>query len=85
MRTTVDLPDDLYRRAKAEAVMRGLKLKNLIEEGLRRVLETPPDESIPKQKKPITLHDVMKDCCGVVKDAPADYASNPKYMEDFGK
>ena len=85
MRTTVDLPDDLYRRAKAEAVMRGLKFKDLIEEGLRRVLETTPDNSISKQEKPISLHDVMKDCCGIVKDAPADYASNPKYMEDFGK
>jgi hypothetical protein len=38
MRTTVDLPDDLYRQAKATAALRGLKLKELItafvEEGL---------------------------------------------------
>jgi len=38
MRTTVDLPDELFRRAKATAAIRGIKLKDLIaalvEEGL---------------------------------------------------
>lgn len=30
MRTTVDVPDDLMRQAKALAAMRGVKLKDLI-------------------------------------------------------
>jgi hypothetical protein len=30
-----------HRRAKAEAALRGRKLKDLVEEGLRLVLETP--------------------------------------------
>jgi len=42
MKTTVEVPDDLYRRAKAEAALRGLKLKDMIEEGLRLVLAAPP-------------------------------------------
>jgi hypothetical protein len=42
MKTTVELPDALYRQAKAEAALRGGKLKDLIEEGLRRVLDAPP-------------------------------------------
>jgi hypothetical protein len=41
MKTTVEIPDDLYRRAKAEAALRGRKLKDLVEEGLRLVLEVP--------------------------------------------
>ena len=41
MKTTVEMPDDLYRRAKVEAALRGRKLKDLIEEGLRLVLEAP--------------------------------------------
>lgn len=41
MKTTVDLPDDLYRRAKVEAALRGRKFKDLVEQGLRLVLETP--------------------------------------------
>jgi hypothetical protein len=44
MRTTIDLPDELLRQAKARAALDGLKLKDLIaryvEEGLRR--KTPP-------------------------------------------
>jgi hypothetical protein len=41
MKTTVEVSDDLYRRAKSEAALRGRKLRDLIEEGLRLVLETP--------------------------------------------
>lgn len=41
MRTTVDIPDDLYRQAKAEAALSGRRLHDLVEEGLRRVLALP--------------------------------------------
>jgi hypothetical protein len=41
MKTTVEVSDDLYRRAKAEAALQGRKLKDLIEEGLWLVLEAP--------------------------------------------
>jgi hypothetical protein len=40
MRTTIDLPDELLRRAKAAAALQGIKLKDLvacyIEQGLVR-------------------------------------------------
>ena len=35
MRTTVDLPDGLYRQIKARAAMRGMKLKQYITAALR--------------------------------------------------
>ena len=38
MRTTVDLPDDLMKRAKIAAVRRGSTLRDLIAEALRRLL-----------------------------------------------
>ena len=38
-RTTVRLPDDLIKRAKAKAAAEGRSLTALIEEGLRRVLK----------------------------------------------
>jgi hypothetical protein len=85
MRTTVDLSDEIYRRAKAEAALRGRKFKDLIEEGLRRVLEAPEPETSAKQPSSPSVHDLMRDCCGIAKDAPADYATNPKYMEGFGR
>ena len=34
MKTTIDLPEDLLRRAKAEAAIRGRKLRELVVEGL---------------------------------------------------
>jgi hypothetical protein len=43
MKTTVELPDALYRQAKAEAALRGRKLKDLVEEGLRLVLDAPTE------------------------------------------
>ena len=39
MKTTIELPDDLYRKAKAIAALNGRKLKDLVEEGLRLVVE----------------------------------------------
>ena len=39
MKTTFDLPDDLFRRAKSEAALRGRKLRDLVEEGLRLALD----------------------------------------------
>lgn len=40
-RTTVRLPDNLVRRAKAKASAEGRTLTSLIEEGLRRVVSEP--------------------------------------------
>jgi hypothetical protein len=48
MRSTFDLPDDLMKRAKIAAVKRGSTLRDLVAEGLRRVLT---DEVAPKRKR----------------------------------
>jgi hypothetical protein len=44
MRSTFDLPDDLMKRAKIAAIKRGSTLRDLVAEGLRRVLtdQAPP-------------------------------------------
>ena len=38
MRTTIDLPDNLLRQAKARAALRGIKLKDLVADALRASL-----------------------------------------------
>jgi hypothetical protein len=48
MRTTLDLPDDLMRRAKIAAVKRGSSLRDLVAEALRRLLAEP---SGPKRQR----------------------------------
>jgi hypothetical protein len=86
MRTTVDIPDDLLRRAKSEAALRGRKLKDLVEEGLRRVLDTPlAGSDVPPPKK-VTAHDLLKDLIfDDDVDSPADLSTNKKYFDDFGR
>lgn len=39
MRTTIDVPEDLLRRAKAEASLRGMSLKSWVTEAIRTALE----------------------------------------------
>lgn len=81
MKTTVELSDELFRRVKAEAALRGRKLKDLVEEGLIMVLEKPPGG---EQARP-TLHDLMKNARGVVDSGIPDLGSNPKHLKDFGR
>ena len=85
MRTTVDLSNELYRQAKAEAALRGRRFKDLVEEGLRRVIRAPEAEAAQKPPPGPSVHDLMRECCGIAQDAPADYATNPGYTEGFGR
>jgi len=90
MRTTVDIPDELFRRAKSEAALRGRKLKDLVEEGLRLVLEKEkrPAETEPKprrQPRPGSLHEALQDMCGIFDEGPPDLSTNKKYFDDFGR
>ena len=41
MRTTVELPDELFRRAKSRAALQGRPLKDLVAGGLRLLLQSP--------------------------------------------
>jgi hypothetical protein len=47
VRTTVELPDDLFRKAKARAALQGRALKDLVAEGLKLVLKTPAHSQVP--------------------------------------
>jgi len=80
MKTTIEVPDDLYRRAKSEAALSGRKLKDLIEEGLRLVLKSPRGEPL----RP-SLADLMKGGCGIVDSGVPDLASNKKHLAGFGR
>ena len=80
MRTILDLPDELLRRAKDEAVLRARTVEDMIEEGLRLVLAAPYRE----RDRP-SLEELMKEACGVVDSGAPDRACNPKYLNDFGR
>jgi hypothetical protein len=80
MKTTVEVPDELYRRAKAEAALRGQKFRELVEEGLRLALETPR-----KTHRPPRLAELMRGVRGVVDSGNPDLASNPEHLAGFGR
>jgi hypothetical protein len=79
MKTTVEVPDDLYRRAKAEAALRGRKLRDLIEEGLRLVLEPRQPNERP------TLSGLMESARGTFDSGVPDLGSNPEHLAGFGR
>lgn len=53
MRTTLDLPDDLFRQVKAKAALDGTKLKDLlthyVESGLRQSVQ--PASQLPQRSR----------------------------------
>ena len=53
MRTTVDIPDAVYRRLKARAASEGSSVKALILRGVARVLEEKPRTSHRRVTGPI--------------------------------
>ena len=79
MKTTINVPDDLYRRAKAEAALRGRKLKDLVEEGLRLALETPRAARRP------SLAGLMKPARGAIESGVPDLGSNAEHLAGFGR
>ncbi len=57
MRTTIDIPEHLLRHAKAEAALRGLRLKDVVRQALQRHLlevgrtpEPAPGSGLDSQK-----------------------------------
>lgn len=82
MRTTIDFPEDLLRRAKAEAALRGRKLRELVREGVTRVLDHPEPADVSQQSSPTNR---FSDGCGIVNSGVGDLSSNPKHMEGFGR
>ena len=79
VKTTIEVPDELYRRAKAKAALQGRKLKDLVEEGLRHALESPP------KRQRSSLADLMKSARGTIASGISDLGSNPDHLKDFGR
>jgi hypothetical protein len=50
VKTTLQIPDDLFRAAKAKAAMEGRKLKDIVTEGLRLAVK-PSSTPQPKRIK----------------------------------
>ena len=86
MRTTIEIPDELLRQAKARAALRGMKLKELVAEALEAALYYPSDapsaarvaEGAGEDANVLVLADhcvfplIRGDCGPVMQDATGD-------------
>jgi hypothetical protein len=53
MRTTLDLPDDLFRQVKAKAALEGARLKDLLTRYVESGLRQPVRRSLKRSKLPV--------------------------------
>jgi hypothetical protein len=80
MKITVEVPDDLFRRAKAETALRGRKLEDLIVAGVRLMLEAPR-----KPHRRQSLAGLMRRARGMIDSAVPDLASHPEHLKGLGR
>ncbi len=59
MRTTVDVPDDLMRQAKAMAALRGMKLKDLFAAFIQLGLSSAPPTTESVRREPLPVFPQM--------------------------
>ena len=55
MRTTVDLPDALFRKTKAVAALRGSSLKDLIAHAIEKEVNSPSPAGVAKVRLPLVV------------------------------
>jgi hypothetical protein len=73
---TLKIDESLHRWLESEAKRLGRTKSEIARQAL---LEQQNGE------KRLSLHDQMKDVCGIIKGGPRDLSTNPKYMEGFGE
>ena len=81
MRTTIDLEDSLFRKAKAEAALRGVPLRKLVEKGVQLVLAAAPAKS-EKRRTKLPSHGIKK--LGKLT-IPDDIAHVSLQQEDYAR
>ena len=83
MKTTLDIPNDVYRQVKMKAASEGRKIRDLVTDGLVVVLHgTTVSDGKPTSS---TAFDIMRDACGCATSGVSDLATHPKHMEGFGR
>ena len=60
MKTTLDLPDEVYRELKIRAAREGATLTKLIATALASALNRPSDAAAPGRQRPLNKRDEQK-------------------------
>ena len=79
MKATIEFDDNLYRQLKVAAALRGKKIRELVEEGVRTVLSGPQgaETAKPRAKLPLVKSSRKKPL-----KIPDDVASKMELAED---
>ena len=79
---TLEIPDDLFREAKAKAALEGLKLKDLVAEALRAELHGPSS----RERKPHHIKFPVLTSHGKAKlSIPDDAACHVELLDDLAR
>jgi predicted transcriptional regulator len=76
---SLKLPDDLLVQLNSEAKARRVTKSRVVRESLEQALHKTASA------KAASCYDLARDLAGAVKGLPKDLASNPKYMDGFGR
>jgi len=83
MKTTLDIPPEIYRQAKIKAATEGRKIRDLVTEGLVIVLHQATVSGA--SGSPASAFDAMRSACGCAASGVSDLATNPKHLKAFGR
>ena len=53
MRTSIDIPDDLFRKLKVKAAREGQTVRQIALRGIQREMEQPAAKPVPRLAEPI--------------------------------
>jgi len=81
MKTTIELPDDLFTEAKAEAARRRTTMKAMIEHALRREIQFPKE---PGPDAPYEINEFGFPTLKKTGDAPVTSDMIYQMMEELG-
>ena len=88
MRTTIDIPDDLFRKVKVKAAEEGLRLKDVVADLIERGLENPgPNISGPRKSPPPVFREATGRSIRISTNAEAnqilDEEDVQRYLKSF--
>jgi hypothetical protein len=75
---SLKLPEKLIAAVEAESRFRSITKSAYIRDALEKSLAG-------RKTKRVSGYDLIKDLVGAAKNAPRDLATNPKYMEGYGR
>jgi hypothetical protein len=79
---TIELSDEVAARLAEASERQQVPPSRLVQEALEKTLPATPPQPAPDEP---SLYELMKDGFGCVSSGVRDLATNPKYMEGFGR